>query len=214
MKRLMLLLLAVSTVLCMSACIGETTPSDVSVKPDESSAVSDSVSSDVSKAESDAIAENSSENVSSETVSDEASDDHSHNHGDEASSQKPEENPTAPIKMVGTWKRVSVETEGDVNGGGNCTVVITGTSESNLKISYTDKNFPSENYSDKTIDLTEQKYFELFGNGDWCGVVNHFGPNDTTYCLALFEGDVLKIKSFFELDGTLASSIQVFERVK
>ena len=37
--------------------------------------------------------------------------------------------------IVGTWKRVATEVEGDVNDGGDCTLTVTGTGLDDLKVS-------------------------------------------------------------------------------
>ena len=57
--------------------------------------------------------------------------------------------------IVGTWKRVATEVEGDVNDGGDCTLTVTGTGLDDLKVSYSDKEFPDNAFSDKAATVTE-----------------------------------------------------------
>lgn len=207
MKKFLILSLALITIFCAVACTNETKPTDVSGKPDSSAVVS-------TPDKSDAVSENASENASSD-VSEDESHDHSHISippSDNSDTSAPSSKIPEPMALVGTWKRVSTEVEGDINDGGDCTIVITGTNEENLKISYTNKEFPNTNYSDKEIILSEQKYFPEYGNGEWVACVNHFGPNDTTYCLAIFEDGKLKLRNDFVVDGALCYSYEIFER--
>ncbi len=226
MKRILILLLAVFTVICMVACTDEANPNELSVKPIESD--SDSTPSKpadptpvVSDDVSDSASADSSEEASADTSKDESDEtsqkpsDKPNNNNKPSEESKEETSATAPIKMVGTWKRVSVETDGDVNGGGNCTIVITGTSESNMRISYTDKDYPEMNYSNMSLIFASQDEFQLFGNGEWCAAVDqYFGPHDTNHMLALFDDGKIHLMAMFDFDGGLGSSIEVFEKVK
>ncbi len=210
MKKVLILLLALITVFCAAACTDETNPTDVSVKPNESETVSTPENTD----KSESVSENASENASSDVSEDES---HDHSHGsvppsDNSESSTPSTKIPEPMALVGTWKRISTEVEGDINDGGDCTIIITGTNEENLKITYTDKNHPDTNYSDKELILSEQKYFPEYGNGEWVACVYHFGPNDTTYCLAIFEDGKLKLRNDFVVDGALCYSYEIFER--
>lgn len=166
MKKILMLLLVFSLLICACACKGEGTVTDVSAKPSADG-----------KTETD-----------------------------------PEKIPEA-VKMVGVWKRVSVELDGAKKDAGDCTIAITGTSETDMRINYTDKATPDLNYSAKSITVADQSAFPLFGNGVWVAAVEHIGPDDTTYCLALFDNNTLKLQSYAIIDNKPVMGYEVFERV-
>lgn len=164
MKKLLMLFLVFSLLICACACKGEGTVTDISANP--------------------------SANVKVD----------------------PEDVPEA-IKMVGVWKRVSVELDGKKKDAGDCTIAITGTNEEDMRINYTDKATPDLNYSAKSLTVADQSAFPLFGNGVWVAAVEHIGPNDTTYCLALFDENTLKLQSYAIIDNKPVMGYEVFERV-
>ena len=212
MKKIILLFLSLFVLISCVACDGGEEASGEAVESSvESSEISEDEKSEVvseseSEVESEAVSESESSevteesNVESEAVS-------------ETESQ-PESNVPAPLDLVGTWKRVSTEVEGDVNDGGNCTIIISGTTEADLTVSYNDKDFPDTAYSDKALTITPESEDVGFGNGEWYAVVEYVGAYETSYRLILFEDGSLVLENSFMIDGMPMASFETFERAE
>lgn len=209
MKKLILLFLSLFVLISCVACDGgeeassEAAESSVASEAEKSEAASESVSEIesevVSESESSEVNEDS--NVESESES-------------ESEESQPESNVPAPLDMVGTWKRVSTEVEGYVNDGGNCTIIISGTTEDDLTVSYNDKEFPNTAYSDKALTITPEGEDVGFGNGQWYADVEYVGAFETRYRLILFEDGSLVLENFFMVDGAPMMSLETFEKAE
>lgn len=114
--------------------------------------------------------------------------------------------------LIGTWKRVSTEVEGDVNDGGNCTITITGTSRDDLKISYNDKDFPETAFSDKPVTVIDRDPEGDLPGGSWYAVVDYVGVFDTYYDFTVLENGQLQLCNSFKVDGAPAVAFELFEK--
>lgn len=201
MKKALIFLLTLCLLVSFAACAGGGDESSaVSTGSSEASSESSEVSAESSDASSDAS--NESSDLSSE-ASDESSDASSGD--DESSDESTDVEGFDVSELVGTWKRVSTEAEGDVNGGGSCTITIAGTCRDDLTISYKDNDFPETAFGNKPLAIVED-------SGDWYAVVGYVGAYDTTYDLSIAEDGRLIFSSNFEIDGAPAGSIETFVR--
>ena len=111
--------------------------------------------------------------------------------------------------IVGTWKRVATEVEGDVNDGGDCTLTVTGTSLDDLKVSYSDKEFPDNAFSDKAATVTE-----VDTEIGWRVIIDHVGKFETTYDFEITEDGKLWLANNFEIDGAPMVAYEIFEKAE
>ena len=111
--------------------------------------------------------------------------------------------------IVGTWKRVATEVEGDVNDGGDCTLTVTGTGLDDLKVSYSDKEFPDNAFSDKAATVTE-----VDTEIGWRVIIDHVGKFETTYDFEIKEDGKLWLANNFEIDGAPMVAYEIFEKAE
>ena len=111
--------------------------------------------------------------------------------------------------IVGTWKRVATEVEGDVNDGGDCTLTVAGTGLDDLKVSYSDKEFPETAFSDKAATVTE-----VDTEIGWRVIIDHVGKFETTYDFEITEDGKLWLANNFEIDGAPMVAYEIFEKAE
>ena len=111
--------------------------------------------------------------------------------------------------IVGTWKRVATEVEGDVNDGGDCTLTVTGTGLDDLKVSYSDKEFPDNAFSDKAATVTE-----VDTEIGWRVIIDHVGMFETTYDFEIDSDGKLWLANNFEIDGAPMVAYEIFEKAE
>ena len=111
--------------------------------------------------------------------------------------------------IIGTWKRVATEVEGDVNDGGDCTLTVTGTGLDDLKVSYSDKEFPDNAFSDKAATVTE-----VDTEIGWRVIIDHVGKFETTYDFEITEDGKLWLANNFEIDGAPMVAYEIFEKAE
>ena len=111
--------------------------------------------------------------------------------------------------IVGTWKRVATEVEGYVNDGGDCTLTVTGTGLDDLKVSYSDKEFPENAFSDKAATVTE-----VDTEIGWRVIIDHVGKFETTYDFEITEDGKLWLANNFEIDGAPMVAYEIFEKAE
>ena len=117
-----------------------------------------------------------------------------------------------PIEMVGTWKRIRTEVQGDINSGGDCTIIIEGTGEDSLTISFTDNNLPDFNFSTKALTVVAEEMYTSCGNNQWLADIDHVGLFGTTYRITLLVDGILLLQNNFYFDGTPMVSYEFFVR--
>ena len=121
-----------------------------------------------------------------------------------------------PMDMVGSWTILWTEFEGyrDFPEAGSQTIVITGTSEVDLRISYTDIFDPNSDYADKRLTLMNCELYYGCGNESWCAEVEHVGPYETSYTVTLLKDGTLLLQNYWEVDGSLNASYCCFQRAE
>ena len=128
----------------------------------------------------------------------------------------PEEDTVPPgydhSALAATWVRTGTEAEGDVNTGGNCTVVITAADDGTYRITYTDQDFPESNYADKAVQILDQSLYEGCGNDRWMGTVDHVSQPNITHALTIRDNCMLIIQNSFSIDGMPMVSYEYFTR--
>lgn len=213
MKKVFVFIISACLLATLTACVGgeggnssdaESVLSEISA---ESSQVQESSQSteeslEASELESSAVADES------EAESSESSD----NESSESSDAEAEAFNIA--LLIGTWKRVATEVEGETGDGGRCTLTISGTSKDDLKISYNDKDFPNTKFSNKPVNIVDSATDSELAEGEWYAVVDYVGAYDTTYEFELSEDGKLALCNSFEIDGAPAVSFEIFEKTE
>ena len=213
MKKVFVFIISACLLATLTACVGgeggnssdaESVLSEIS---SESSQVQESSQSteeslEASESESSAVADQS-EAESSESDDNESS---------ESSDAEAEAFDIA--LLIGTWKRVATEVEGETGDGGRCTLTISGTSKDDLKISYNDKDFPNTKFSNKSVNIVDSATDSELAEGEWYAVVDYVGAYDTTYEFELSEDGKLALCNSFEIDGAPAVSFEIFEKTE
>lgn len=120
-----------------------------------------------------------------------------------------------PVEMVGTWKRFQWETDGyrEDDTSGTHTIVITGETQTDLTISFTNKESQNFNYKNKPLDVMQGVLYPDCGNNLWLAKVDHVGPWDTTCTVTLLEDGTLLLQSYWEMDGSPMVSYEWFRLV-
>ncbi len=131
-----------------------------------------------------------------------------------ASEGSSEDNCPEPLAMVGKWERTKVMVEGEEidSEPGICTLSIKGDSEDSLIITYTDKEFPDNNYKNKPMNIDSREMYYNCGNDCWVADVDYVGRFDTTFAITLTEDNILILQNYFLLDGAPSVSYEFFER--
>ena len=115
------------------------------------------------------------------------------------------ESPTggAPIEMVGTWNLAWTEVEGDRNAvsPGVCTLEITTDGMGFFWLSYADKNYPDDNFSDRELLVSPGELYPGCGNNQWFAEVYTSGEELFRYAVTLLEDGTLLMQTCWEMDG-------------
>jgi len=209
MKKAFLFFIAICLLVGLAACTNENS------KDAEGKSEPEASSQAVSDESSEAITDESDDDTSVESndASDDISDIVSDEASDEVSDDEPEKDEVVEA-LVGVWKRIGTEVEGDINDGGNCTITITGTSRDDLKISYDDKDFPDTRFSDKNVEIITIDPDESGQEGLWYAVVDYTGQFDTTYDFTITEEGKLEFCNNFEFDGIPMCAFEIFEKTE
>ena len=115
--------------------------------------------------------------------------------------------------LAGTWKCTGTEVEGDTNGGGDRTIVITAVGDGTYLITYTDPNFPDYSFTDKPLRILEEPLYEGCGNDRWMGTVDYTSPRNETYTVTIRDDATLIKRNSYTFDGMPMVSHEFFERI-
>lgn len=120
-----------------------------------------------------------------------------------------------PMETLGRWERVCTEFEGyqEDSEPGICFIEITGTSVEDLRISYTDGEFPDNNYYDKPLHVSQGELYYNCGNPIWAAEVDHVGSYGTTYRLTVLRDGTLLVQNYWLMDGAPTVSYAWYRRV-
>jgi hypothetical protein len=109
----------------------------------------------------------------------------------------------APIEMVGTWELAWTEVEGDrlESAPGGCTVEITTDGMGFFWLSYSDRNYPDDNFSDRELLVSPGELYPDCGNNQWFAEV--YGASDDLihYAVTLLDDGTLLMQYSWEMDG-------------
>ena len=122
----------------------------------------------------------------------------------------------APIEMVGSWERTWTEVEGDrvKSTPGVCTIEITSDGTGFFWISYKDKEFPEDNYTDRELIVSTGELYPDCGNNQWFAEVYTAEATRIKQTVTLLEDDTLLMQCSWEMDGMPMVSTQWFARSK
>ena len=109
----------------------------------------------------------------------------------------------APIEMVGTWELAWTEVEGDRNEAapGGCTVEITTDGMGFFWISYSDRNYPDDNFSDAELLVSPGELYPDCGNNQWFAEVYGVSDELIHYAVTLLDDGTLLMQYSWEMDG-------------
>lgn len=125
----------------------------------------------------------------------------------------PGEVPVAgPMELVGEWYICGTEVEGDVNipDPDSASLVISGDSQQTLTLSYTDRDWPSNNFAGMPLEILAQELYYSCGNPFWTAEGQGEGPFGTRYALTLLTDGRLLLQQYWEMEGSPMVSYQWF----
>lgn len=121
----------------------------------------------------------------------------------------------APIEMVGTWELTWTEVEGDrvESAPGGCTVEITTDGMGFFWLSYSDKNYPDDNFSDRELLISTGELYSDCGNNQWFAEV--YGASDDLihYAVTLLDDGTLLVQYSWEMDGMPMVSYGWYQKI-
>ena len=107
-----------------------------------------------------------------------------------------------PVDMVGTWELAWTEVEGyweELNDS-TTTLVVSGGSEEDLAITYTDGEFPDENFRDKALTVVDEEMYYECGNDRWLANVDYVDDYGTSFAVTLLDDGTLLMQMHWEMD--------------
>ncbi len=109
----------------------------------------------------------------------------------------------APIEMVGTWELTWTEVEGDrvESAPGGCTVEITTDGMGFFWLSYSDRNYPDDNFSDRELLVSPGELYSDCGNNQWFAEVYTTSDELIHYAVTLLDDGTLLMQYSWEMDG-------------
>jgi hypothetical protein len=119
-------------------------------------------------------------------------------------------------QLIGTWELACTEVEGyrDYDRAGMATITITGDPEDTMYISYEDKEYPSDCFTRRKLDIKPGEIYSGCGNDEWNAAVDHRSPNGTTYRVTVLDDGTLMIQRFWYQDGCPAVGYSWFTRAQ
>lgn len=107
-----------------------------------------------------------------------------------------------PVDMVGTWELAWTEVEGyrEELDYSATTIVISGESEEELTITYTDSESPSESFQDKALTVVDEEMYYECGNDRWLANVDYVDDYGTTFAVTLLDDGTLLMQMYWEID--------------
>ena len=117
-------------------------------------------------------------------------------------------------KLVGTWELAWTEVEGYRNEAepGAYTVQIT-PDETFYRFTYSDRDFPNKNISNRALIITPGEIYHGCGNDQWVGEVTAENGDNTHYSLTLLEDGTLLLQHSWEMDGIPMVAYGWYKRV-
>ena len=121
----------------------------------------------------------------------------------------------APIEMVGTWELTWTEVEGDrvESAPSGCTVEITTDGMGFFWISYADKNYPDDNFSDRELLISTGELYPDCGNNQWFAEVYEASDDLIHYAVTLLDDGTLLMQYSWEMDGMPMVSYGWYKKV-
>ena len=120
----------------------------------------------------------------------------------------------APEDMVGSWNLAWTEVEGYVTeyAPGAGAIEIWQDDEGTFRISYTNRDFPRNNFKNKTLAVFGGEMYAGCGNDSWVADVGFIGPDDTFFAVTLLEDGTLLMQTYWEMEGQMWVSYAWFTR--
>ncbi len=121
----------------------------------------------------------------------------------------------APIEMVGTWELTWTEVEGDrvESAPGGCTVEITTDGMGFFWLSYSDRNYPDDNFSDRELLVSPGELYSDCGNNQWFAEVYTTSDELIHYAVTLLDDGTLLMQYSWEMDGMPWVSYGWYKRI-
>ena len=118
-------------------------------------------------------------------------------------------------KLVGTWELAWTEVEGDRNEAepGACTIQITPDESGFYRFTYSDRDFPNQNVSNRALIITPGEIYYGCGNDQWIGEVAEESGDPVQYALTLLEDGTLLLQTYWEMEGIPWVSYGWYKRI-
>lgn len=116
--------------------------------------------------------------------------------------------------LAGSWDRIWTEVEGDRTDSlpGACTVLITADETGALRMSYTDRDFPDDNFADRELVVTPGELYPGCGNDQWIATVTPAEGDMLGFTLTVLEDGTLLLQLSFDFDGMPMVSYSCYRR--
>lgn len=111
--------------------------------------------------------------------------------------------PIPYLDMVGTWALRWTEVEGDRVEAtpGSCAVTVTTDGMGFFWISYENKDFPEENFTDRELLITSGQLYPDCSNSEWYAQVNETGEAVIHHAVTVQADGTLLMQFSWEMDG-------------
>ena len=114
-----------------------------------------------------------------------------------------DDTPIPYLDMVGTWALRWTEVEGDRVEAtpGSCAVTVTTDGMGFFWISYENKDFPEENFTDRELLITSGQLYPDCSNSEWYAQVNETGEAVIHHAVTVQADGTLLMQFSWEMDG-------------
>ena len=121
----------------------------------------------------------------------------------------------ALMDMVGTWELAWTEVEGDriETASGVRFIEITAEAEERFRISYRDRDFPEDNFSDRVLLVSPGELYWDCGNNQWIAEVCAESDALIHYAFTVLNDGTLLMQYSWEMDGMPMVSYGWYKRI-
>lgn len=121
----------------------------------------------------------------------------------------------ATIEMVGTWELAWTEVEGDrvESPPGSSTIEIAADDMGLFFLSYWDRNYPDDNFSDRELLVSTGELYPDCGNNQWFAEVYGVSDELIHYAVTLLDDGTLLMQYSWEMDGVPMVSYGGYKKI-
>lgn len=121
----------------------------------------------------------------------------------------------APMDMAGTWERTWTETEGDrvESAPGGCILRIETDGMGFFWASYTDRDFPDENFTDREMLIVTGELYPGCSNNQWLALIYADGDELIHHAVTVLDDGTLLMQDSWEMDGMPMVSYGCYRKI-